>query len=295
MQDGSGNLSDARGVLLLPRYESYKDVIRRFFKFASVLILFSLWYYCWNVNENKSVIGFIREVSSHNLTTAYWYLYMYLGILLMLPILRKLVVGMNQKDYIWFFIFAFLFNSIDSIREYNTDFKLPIFTTFVGIYLLGYYLDNFVKNQYKLFFLTGGAIAVCLVVFLVVYGYYEVQAPDFEAQRFMVYDNVFYIYLDAYLFMAVKYLWQNLDAKWSIQSNEKLLSIIRTVSGCTFGIYLMSDFIIDRLKHYFENFGIQTNLLISMVLLDITVFTIGFFATWIMEKIKKKVSRRTNS
>ena len=65
---------------------------------------------------------------------AYWYLYMYLGLLLMLPFLQKLFAAMQRQDFLLFFgISAFFIGFWPLVVEYtpmsvyNEQFTLPLF------------------------------------------------------------------------------------------------------------------------------------------------------------------------
>lgn len=145
------------GALLLRQEDSYRKHLSRIARILVILIAFSAGYYFWD-NPTATLAGFIKTVFRTNVTTAYWYLYLYLGILVMLPILQKMVRRMKDIDYMYFFLLAFGFCSFDFLTSYFIKFSIPIFTTFIGIFLLGYWLNNVIEAETA----RGGVLASLL-------------------------------------------------------------------------------------------------------------------------------------
>ncbi|MBP1575773.1 MAG: acyltransferase family protein [Oscillospiraceae bacterium] len=140
------------GALLLKKEETLKTLItKRILKFSLILVTISLFYYLL-LNRNWSVTDFAEKVYSTNITTGLWYLYSYIGILFMLPILRKLVKNLTEKEYLYIFICHLLFVGVVPILEYliwqgevtlNNNFSTMLFTINNVYYvLLGYYCEN---------------------------------------------------------------------------------------------------------------------------------------------------------
>ena len=91
------------GSLLLPKQESIRTVYqKRLSRFVIVLLLFSavqMVFRMFAYGEPITLSGYIEGVYAKNLATAYWYLYAYLGVLVMLPLLRRLAQGMTSEDF----------------------------------------------------------------------------------------------------------------------------------------------------------------------------------------------------
>ena len=91
------------GALLLQREESIETLYKkRIAKFIIVLILISFVYF-WH--QGRLVAAFnlkesLTEIYRSNVAVGLWYLYSYIGILVMLPLLRVLARGMKKKDYL---------------------------------------------------------------------------------------------------------------------------------------------------------------------------------------------------
>ena len=54
---------------------------------------------------------------------AYWYLYCYLGFLLLLPLLRRIANGMTKQDFILLLLIHFIFSSL-----------MPVINMILGAY-----------------------------------------------------------------------------------------------------------------------------------------------------------------
>ncbi len=91
------------GTLLIPKEESYKEILKRFFKFACILLFVSAITYVYNYLRGfSSVLSFKEFVVifySKGVIVQYWYLYAYLAYILMLPFIRKIARGLNEKDF----------------------------------------------------------------------------------------------------------------------------------------------------------------------------------------------------
>ncbi len=140
------------GALLLKKNESLKEVyFKRILKYIIILFFISFFYYLWLYQEH-SIMDFIKTIYSKDVTSGLWYLYSYIGILIMLPVLRKVVENLTEKEYLYIWVCQIIFVGIIPILEYlfwqgevtlNNNLSVVIFTTDNVIYvLLGYYCEN---------------------------------------------------------------------------------------------------------------------------------------------------------
>ena len=286
------------GSLLLQKIDHYKKNFYRIFRISVVLLVFSFGYYIVG-HDVCSIADFFKTISKTNITKAFWYLYLYLGILVMLPVLQRMVRNFRKKDYWYFFFFSFGICSFSFITEYNTLFSLPVFATPVGIFLLGYYLDNYInfeKYNFKIFIATGFSFSILIVGFLYAYTKRRLQnGAGVAAYRLMVYDNVFYVALSVLVFLMVKYTVCKCLAQQETNTKESnvsadtptVIKVISFVASCTFGIYLLSDYIISLFMPAFEKWADQSNvyMLFIVIILDITVFLTCFLITALLLQI----------
>ena len=95
------------GALLLGREEPIAVIFKkRIWRFLQVIFVFSLINYIWFYHNLPLTIGshiakFFTMLYSSNMATAYYFLYIYIGFLLMLPIWRKLVKAMTENLYLY--------------------------------------------------------------------------------------------------------------------------------------------------------------------------------------------------
>ncbi len=109
------------GVLLIPRDETYKDVLKRALKFALILFAASaimfVYRYLRGFPSIFTIKEFITALYSQGIILQYWYLYTYLAFILMLPIIRKIAQGLGEKDFIWI-VALFTLQSLLTIVDY---------------------------------------------------------------------------------------------------------------------------------------------------------------------------------
>ena len=165
------------GALLLKKNESVKTLItKRVLKFVFVLAFISLFYYML-LCDDHSPVDFLKRLYTSNLTTGLWYLYSYIGVLLMLPILRKCAQALGQKEYMYLFVCHVILVGIIPISEYllwqgritlNGDLSAVMFTANnVFFVLLGHYCENVLdieKITRKKLLIMGAASAMAIAI-----------------------------------------------------------------------------------------------------------------------------------
>lgn len=238
----------ASGALLLGKEESYRDLLKkRFFKYAIVLVVFSIIMYLYDCLRDypreMSVEFFVTNLYTSELSAAYWYLYAYLAYILMLPILRKLARAMTDKEYMWMFLLYGLIQSL-TILEYliwkgtashNRHFSFFITTNYVFYPLMGYYIDQRMKNeqfQWKklLILIITSVVSVIICCFMT--QYHCTLIDEWKESSCQTFFSTL-IFLPAItVFYAVK--------MWFINHSlsDRTCSIIKAAGGTTFGIYL---------------------------------------------------------
>lgn len=135
------------GALLLKQVDSYRKCLKRCLRIVADIVIFSLLYYLysWYVyGVDFDLLEFFKLIYQTNITNAYWYLYLYLGILVMLPLLQRLAAGMEKREYVYLLLISVVFTGIMPIlvhyREglkYSTSFSAPLFFGAGGYFLPG--------------------------------------------------------------------------------------------------------------------------------------------------------------
>ncbi len=154
------------GALLLGKEENYFKIIKRAVKYIIILFAVSFLYFIlYNRYElgKISLVDFFIKLYTTTICDHLWYLYSYIAIILMLPLLRKLVKSMESKDYLYLAIMHFMFYGVVPIVDYlifsgnnqiNSYFKPALFTSNnLVFFIMGYFFENQIdpklyKNKY---------------------------------------------------------------------------------------------------------------------------------------------------
>lgn len=169
------------GALLLKKEDDLKTLLlHRFLRFAVVLVFCQAFQYLYSIKFELAAFSlqhFVQVLYSDLFASHYWYLYSYLAYILMLPLLRKMVKGMANKDYIYIFAIYFAVRCVYPVQyllwgnsvEMIPNFRISLFLMQDAVFypVLGHYLQNVLdinKVTKKAAWLLSGAAAVLLLV-----------------------------------------------------------------------------------------------------------------------------------
>ena len=276
------------GALLLVKEDDYKKSIKRIIRIVLVIAIFSLIYYinnCCISSKTFSILEYLKLIYQSTITPSYWYLYAYLGIMFMLPILQPLVKNLSDKKIIYFLCISFIFLGGMPILEHylpgiklNSTVGLYIFNTIIGYLIAGYYIDNKVKLTRKKAYMALFTSLV-FIILPIVLTYFEYQKNPSSYLFLAEYNNLFVILSSCSIFYLIKYCYQK---KFVV----KFSKIICYVGSLTFGIYLVSDILIQKIRPFYIflcEHGIYK--LLSMIIFEIVVFCVGAIITAILKLI----------
>lgn len=120
------------GTLLLGKEEDFKTVIsKRISRFLLVILIFVGGLYVITYIQSamagepleKPLYNFIMGILNNNVCGIYWYLYVYLGFLFMLPFMQRIVKNITRGDVCILLFLNFVFSSnmqlhMPCMREY---------------------------------------------------------------------------------------------------------------------------------------------------------------------------------
>ena len=237
------------GALLLGKEETIKKVVcSRFLKYLTVLMAGSVIQYLYTCLVHKSqplsVSTFFTRLYTSNFCAAYWYLYAYLAYILMLPLLRCLARAMTEREYLWMFLMYGLINFLSIIefliwkgdKAHNISFDFFITTSYVFYPLMGYYIDRKMSekiNTWKTVLLMSviSIAAICLCCHMTIYRCSLIgEWKEGSCQTFF---NTLIFLPSTTVYLCIKKLFEEFRPK------EKICRMISSVSGLTFGIYLI--------------------------------------------------------
>lgn len=284
------------GALLLGKEESIRDIYtKRVFRYIVILVVVSFLYWLWQFHYNISVATlrvFWKKLYSHHMSTQLWYLYSYIGLLIMLPLLRKLAGVLKKNDYIYLFIIHIIFIGVIPVIQYllgkgnyylSSDISVPIFTSKCIFYaLMGYYAErvfdiNNVKKRDIIACILTSLIAIGISCFMTMYradvtGELGEKVSQEFHERLIAIPTISTYVLAKYIFVKRKI-------------SIKLKNIILLVGSTTFGIYLMEGMLRSYLYFVYSFYAPYIGTLPACILWIVLCICVGCGITLILKRI----------
>ena len=272
---------------MLDRIDSYNKIGQKILRTLSALVLFSLLYYCtaWQ-NGKKPDAGikdFLLSVFQTPQTNAFWYLYLYIGILIMLPFLQKMISTLSKKDIEIFILFSLLIISTCPIIEhfipslrYCRHMEFPLFNVYINLLFIGYYFKKYVEPSKK-------KLIISIATFLLSIAFNVIMTcREYEIMggtNYLFFDNRLYLPI---VLTSISFFY--IVSQLKIEG--KLATTMSVLGSCSFGIYLISDFFIAKLIWIWNNLcALGLHPLIAIVIFECIIFIVGFIITFILKKV----------
>ena len=290
------------GGLLLHRQESVKDLFcKRILRMGIVLVLFSgilygFWIH-WGFVPHPGVKDFIRRMITEGISIPYWYLYTYLGVLFLLPLLRPAAQAIPDQGYLWLFLIHLGFfgvisplSAILKLEPLNQYFvtgltmgagalKTPFMAGQAVYYLLmGYYF----AHRFPWDKLTGkrllgaGVLAAGSVCIMAALCWWELirRGETSGAYMGMLLDiPVFFTYLLVHQ-ATEKHPVTGVRAK-----------VIREMGSCVFGAYLLEGIFRRQLDGIYLFLEPKIHVLPACLVWVAAVVLCGMAVTWVLKKL----------
>lgn len=239
------------GVLLLHKQNTITNHIKKII--YRIIIPFLFWAVCYllykiqfdaDYNFFGRIIYFFRyafvQLRDGMISYHFWYIYMIIGLYLIIPILNKWIVNSNKKEILYFIIiwFCIQFFDMPRLNILKTNLDLRYFSGYIGFLILGYYINAFqISKKIKIFSLV---ILVFCLVFTYLSTYYSSLGN--------VYNDTFHKYLSINIILlsiSIVIVLKNI-----LFSNQKLVFIIQKISQYSYGIYLSHVLILAFIKDF---------------------------------------------
>lgn len=235
------------GALLMGKEESTQKLWKkRILKFALVIIGFTVLYYAFLSFRDRSpfniswILKNMYSSSTFSFSGSYWFLYSYIAFLIMLPILRIIAKHMTKEVLKYILVLHALFSGALPIFEFyfglgGVAVSVPFATSYVFFYpLVGYYLE---KNDISLLNNKKSFWAMCAMSIISITSSIMVSLKAFRSENL---TESYFALFGGFLVIFTYLLIRDMCKKISVR--PLLQNIIREVSGCTFGIYLLHGF-----------------------------------------------------
>ena len=289
------------GALLLGREEPISTIFKkRIWRFLQVIFVFSLINYVWFYHNLPLTIPghmakFFTMMYSSNMATAYYFLYIYIGFLLMLPIWRKLVKAMTNTLFLYliglnlFFVGCvpvisyLIFQGTAEINYFVNPLLAISEPTFY--FLIGYWMEHVLPKEWLtkrnlLRLLATAVIGTCIAAAMTHYrGVLAGGMTEALSERFY----------DSFLFLNTAFVF--CFARWYFMTHEISAAWSRRLvflGSLSFGVMLFEE-ITRNLTH-----GILSRVLlvylyrfpfIDAVIWICLAYALGLLFTWLIRKI----------
>lgn len=273
------------GSLLLNRDRDYKDIFGRFFKILAILLIFSIVAHLCYTGEFYFP-GFCRNFASASVDGAgpYWYLYAYLGILLILPFLRSITVRMKKQDVLYLLGVRLVIDALipmsflivngiaDSEMHIASEFSpVMVIVDCVFYPLIGYGLDRcFDENEEPYF---NRKMLVILFVVADILGVIAFLISK-SGESF-----------DGFVFIMVISVFAFVKRTFS-KSSQRANKIISGLGALTFGIYLLDPVIGPFCKELFDFKG-DYKTFWSSIIYCIFSMSVGGLLTFLFKSLQR--------
>lgn len=200
------------GVLLLGKNEAYSKIMKRVIRFVFIIVIFES--ISWYVTQRSfSLSSVVFNILADSVDWNSWYLWAYLGFLVCLPLLRKMMRCFDKHDFIYIIILHFVFASLLPIvnfiiknhgggvyllcrEEYTNEillsnsFQIPLMTVKAIFYpIVGFYLDRSLNVDH----VKCKKILIIMSFVLIINGgctYYEGVNLEFSQNYIEMFDYV---------------------------------------------------------------------------------------------------------
>lgn len=266
------------GITLLGKEESYKTLmLKRFLRFFLITIGFSLLQVLYAALANPEILKnpflkVLADIYGNAVIEEYWFLYAYLGFILILPFLRKTASKMTNRDFNFLTALYLIFNVILPVAERILDLDtiniaVPVLTNIVFFPLAGYMCDRMDDSFFKkrnlvltVLVFVGTLFVECLFRHLYLQRGADMSIPGT------------YGILCICIFIFVKALFAKKDAK------EKTSRFLMFLAGGAFLEYLLCRQLTDVLcpiydftKNYVTYFGASVIWMAAALILSSSV------------------------
>ncbi len=283
------------GALLLGKEEDYKVLYKkRVLRMVIVLVLFSLLQYLYIIyKENSSfeLRKFLTRIYTSNMVAAYWYLYAYLAFLVMLPLLRKMISAMNNKDFRYLIILNLVIVGVlpilstffrHKLISLNSNFKVYFAISRCIFYpIIGYYVDripiNDIKKKHICFGIAASIIGVIITEGITTYMFKSLSVSKFDFAEYFF--KSFMVITTITVFILIKKICDK------INFTPIASKIISTIGGLTFGTMLIENIVRENIKPVFAWLDGRMFTMLACIISVLCIVTISMMITFVIKLI----------
>lgn len=266
-------------LLLNPaKQESLKNTVRRCVKLLVTFGIWSAFYACqsivYQIMTGKNVDKQMLDILQQRFFRGHyhmWYLIMLIGLYLIIPICRQIVI--NQKATEYFLILCLAFHVIApclGLEEVTGRVYFP-FTSYMGYFIAGYYLGTLKTSKRCRGALYASGMGG--VIYIIVMTLVNCRKSGVCTEAFFYVENIGVILYS----VAVFVLFSNMTVSGKNSRYSRL-------AGYTLFIYLFHPFVIEKLNLLGINV-IMASSIVTVPAFSICIWIVSACAAGLINKI----------
>ena len=290
------------GACLLYRQDTYRQVGLRIARMLAVLVLFSYAYYLaalwqthWDWRRVVDLPGFFYAIWRERITDSFWYLYFYIGLLLMLPLLQRLAANLQKKDLRYLLLCSFgigglwpLLVHYAPMLQFPQYTYAPLFSVFIGLFFAGHYLHFFASLTRRNDWLWGTLLVGSLFVASALTRLEAARLPTGAKYWFMD-DRMSPSITILLCAMSLMYFFRRIQAnrRISFVRRPAVKRFLLTLGRCSFGVYLLQDLLIAQTRYrIFEVLRAAIHPMVAAILWELLVYVLAALLAWLLMRVK---------
>lgn len=274
------------GALLLDvkRELTYKKLFGRYIlRIAIALVVFCLIFRIFDMvmNREKAGIGILTDgiykIFTGTSWSHMWYLYLLIGLYLLLPFYKKIVKYSEKSEIKYLLAIYLLFLSVlplFNLWNLNCGFYIHVSTIYPFYLFCGHAIHNEIFKCKK--WISWGMTVLgtgSIVILTVIRWKYDIVSLE----QMWSYSSIFVVMQGVGIFSLLELMGKNEKIKTS--------NVLVEIDKCSFGIYLIHMIPIRLIFRYMEINPYENHVFLNFIIAIVLVFIIAFIITWILKRI----------
>lgn len=260
------------GYLMCTKELKGKDILKKILKVFIPLFLLSGFIYFL---QHKTIdFLFLQNFIATPIIEPFWYIYMLIGLYLIMPFLNYITKNASTKEHIFLISVILIIPALLKLfsLEFSTYWGLAIPTYSIGYYLTGSLFYK-IHDQIKFTKLSGILFFILYIIGIIFY----------------TNDHLELYNIDSLLLISMSILFMNFILGFKIKHQYKFLTLI---SANSLYIYLFHPILQNKIYELsvFQNL-LSFNYIIGILFYQLTVFLVCFLLAYLCNFIMSKISK----
>ncbi|MBP3392857.1 MAG: acyltransferase family protein [Clostridia bacterium] len=272
------------GYLTLQKEVPYKKTFLRILRILVPLLAVSVFFYFQANGRNGSILNFIKQSVANPQNVSLWYLYMLLGLYLVIPFITKMVQQASFRDLTVFLVcFLVAPPTVQLLcKVFHCSVSTYLFSSFFTIavcYLVaGFYVPKLPLRRSLFLASIGLFLAAEIPVMLLIVRTFKTTGTVTYA--FDSWSSLPVIVASVSFFYIVRFLFE----KISVQKTAG--KVLREISATTFGVYLIHMIAINSWMDVpIVQSLFQVNAFMGILVYQIAIFVICAAIIFLLRRI----------